>query len=189
MLKLLAALTLFALVAPSVRAEESKAEHKSTEPTYEVLAPAKLEPATRYSGRTPIDLNNGIPFNNGTFGMGNANYEKWASAPAVVPGVSELNYPYGDRADFIGGCEESANFVENAIFNWKLPPSAITKPEAKAYGDLAAGTMQPLLDKFNESIRVAKSAGRGDWEKAQSDARHALGEMRATYSSLHKNVR
>ncbi len=149
----------------------------------------KLEPATRYSGHTPIDLTNGIPFNNGSYGRQNAKYEKWSTAPTVAPGVSDLTYPYTERADFIAGCEENAKFVENAIFNWRQPPTANTNPAAKEYRDRAAAAMQPLLDRFMETLRSAKSAGKGEWEKAQSDTRHALAELRANYTNLHKNVR
>jgi len=148
----------------------------------------KLEPATRYSGRTPVDLSNGVPFNNGTYGRQNASYEKWATAPTVAPGVSDLSYPYSERTDFLNGCEENAKFVESAIFNWRQPATANTNPAAKEYRDQAAKTMQPLLDRFMETLRAAKSAGKGEWEKAQSDARHALAELRGNYTSMHKNV-
>jgi hypothetical protein len=147
-----------------------------------------LEPATRYSGRAPIDLTNGVAFNNGTYGRRNANYEKWAAAPTVAPGVSDLTYPYTERNDFINGCEENARFVENAMFNWRGPVTVNTNPAAKEYRDQAAKTMQPLLDRFMETLRAAKSAGKNDWEKAQSDARHALTELRANYTNMHKNV-
>jgi hypothetical protein len=153
------------------------------------VPPSKpLEPATRYSGRTPVDLSNGIPFNNGTYGRPNPNYEKWVDSPLLVPGVSDLNYPYTDKAGFVNGLKESQYFVEDAIQNWKTT-SAITKPEAKAYGENAANTMQPLLNRFKDMVKQTEGAGQNDWDKAQADARHALVEMRATYSSLHKNVR
>lgn len=170
--------SLFAFSPCSVRAEEEL--H---------LPPEKpLEPATRYSGRTPVDLNNGLSFNNGTYGLPNTTYEKWAQARTLVPGVSELNYPYSDKAELVRGLEESAAFVEDAIQNWKTT-SSITKPEAKEYGEKSAQTMQPLLNRFKDMIRQTAGASRGDWDKVQSDSRRALIEMRSMYSSLHNNVR
>lgn len=185
MLKLIAALSLLASISPLAHAEESMEDRVINRHKEDV---EKLEPATRYSGRTPIDLTNGIPFDNGSYGKPNPNYEKWASSPRLTPDVSDLVYPYSDRADFIAGCETSAQFVETAIANWKVPPSSITKPEVIEARTQWISTMQPLLDKFNDTVRTLKSAGKGDWEKAQSDARHALVEMRSTYSSLYKNV-
>jgi len=185
MLKFIAALSLLASFSPVARAEGDTATRIMEQ---EAAAQTKLEPATRYSGRTPIDLTNGIPFNNGTYGRPNANYEKWATAPTLVPGVSDLVYPYADRGDFIAGCEESSQFVENAIANWRLPPTSITKPEVLEYRTSAIAAMQPALDKFNDTLRALKSAGKSDWEKNQSDARRALVDLRSTYSSLHKNV-
>lgn len=148
----------------------------------------KLQPATRYNGRSPVDLSNGIPFNNGTFGVSNEAYEKWAKEPALVPGISEVSYGYSDKDSFVASLEENARFVDAAIKNWKST-TANTKPEAKEYGEKSAAAMQPLLDRFKDSISAANRAGRGDWDKAQSDARRSLAEMRGTYSSLHRNVR
>lgn len=171
----------------SAHAEEGTVEHSETQkPNYAAPNP-DLKPSTKYSGRTPIDLTNGLLFNNGTYGLPNKNYEKWAETPVVVPGLSELTYPFSEKNDFVSACEESADFVESAIYNWKQS-TAITKPEAKEYGEKSAQTMQPLLERLNDAIHSCKSSNKGDWEKAQSDARRALIEMRATYSSLHRNV-
>lgn len=148
----------------------------------------KLQPATRYSGRTPVDLNNGIVFNYGTYGMQNPTYEKWAEAPVLVPGVSDLPYPYTSKEQFVRGLEENVRFVEDAITNWKTV-SSITKPEAKEYGEKSAAAMEPLLSRFKDTVRAVSSSSANDWEKNQSDARRALVEMRATYASLHKNVK
>ena len=148
---------------------------------------AALKPATKYSGRTPIDLKNGILFNNGTYGVRNKNYEAWAQKPVLVPGMSELPYPYSEREDFIAACEDNELFVSSAIHNWKLT-SANTKPEAKEYGEKSVQTMQPLLDRFSSAVKACKSSSQNDWDKNQADARRALIEMRGTYASLHRNV-
>ena len=148
----------------------------------------KLKPAERYSGRAPIDLSHGLLFNNGTYGASNPAYEKWADSPLVVPGVSDLPYPYSWKSDFIGGLEESVIFVESAIANWKSV-TPITKPEAKEYGEKSAAAMEPLLGRMRDAIRTASSASKSDWDKAQAAARGALIEMRATYASLHRNTR
>ncbi len=145
----------------------------------------KLEPATRYSGRTPIDLSNGIAFNNGTYGLPNAAYESWAAAPVIVPGVSEKNYPYAEKEDFIRGLKESSMFVEAAIWNWQQS----TRDSVKEYAKQAEETMKKPLEDFYKAVDAAKGAGQGDWEKEQANARQALINLRGTYSSLHKNVR
>jgi hypothetical protein len=146
-----------------------------------------LAPAPRYSGGTPVDMSHGLLFNNGTYGKRNPEIEVWATTPVVIPSVSEHTYPYADKARFVEGLNESAMFVESAIWNWQRT-SEITKPEAAEYSKESAAKMQPLLDRFKATIAGAKSAGKGDWDKAQLEARRALIEMRGTYSSLHNNV-
>lgn len=160
---------------------------KHAAPPHTLDSGIDLKPAAHYHGRTPADLKNGIPFNSGTYGKPNKNYEKWAETPVVVPGMSELNYPYGNKSDFIAACVESADFVENAIRNWKSV-SPNKKPEVKEYAEKSIQIMQPLLDRMKSAINASSSSGKGDWEKNQADARRALIEMRGTYSSLHKNV-
>lgn len=146
-----------------------------------------LEPATTYSGSAPIDLKNGILFNNGTFGLRNPNYEKWADAPVLFPGIDDLPYPYKWKSHFVRGLLENTQFVEAAISDWKAT-SAIKKPEVKEYSDKAIAAMEPQLVKLKEAIRMASSASASDWEKAQLNARNALIEVRATYTSLHRNT-
>lgn len=151
--------------------------------------PAKeLRPALRFSGSAPIDLQNGIPFNNGTFGLPNPEIEKWASAPMIVPGVADLPYPYHWKKHFIRGLEDNIHFAEVAIQNWKNVTDD-TKPEAKEYSEKAIAALEPQLKRLKEATRAAKSASKGDWDKAQADARQALIDMRLTYSSLHHNIR
>lgn len=146
-----------------------------------------LQPASQYSGSAPIDLSNGLLFNNGTFGARNPNIEKWAEAPILFPGMNDLPYPFKWKGNFVKGLEESAQFVEAALSNWKAS-SAIKKPEAKEYSDKAIAAMEPQLAKLKEAIRTAASASEKNWDTAQSQARNALIEVRATYTSLHHNT-
>jgi hypothetical protein len=158
----------------------------ASEPAASANAP--LAPAGRYSGRTPIDIKNGVSFNNGTYGAPNKDYEAWANDGLIVPGLSEKAYPYSAKAQFVSRLQESAKFVEDAITNWKMV-TPDTKPEAKEYGEKSAQTMEPLLLQFKASIKAASGSSQSDWDKNQADAKHALSEMRGTYSSLHRNVK
>ena len=146
-----------------------------------------LQPATRFSGGTPIDLSHGLLFNNGTYGARNPDVDAWTTTPLIVPGVSERTYTFEQKAHFVSGLQESADFVATAIWNWQQT-SSITKPEAAEFSKEAAAKMQPLLDKFKGVISSTRSAGKGDWEKAQIDARRALIDLRVTYAQLHNNV-
>lgn len=147
-----------------------------------------LKPAQRYSGSTPIDLSHGLLFNNGTYGARNPEYEAWGEAKVVVPGVSELKYEYNRKADFVRGVQESIAFLEAATWNWENS-SADTKPEAVEYSKASLATMKPLIEKLRQATKAASGSSAGDWDKNQDAARGALIEARATYSSLHKNVR
>jgi hypothetical protein len=146
-----------------------------------------LSPATRYSGDSPIDLTNGIPFNNGTFGLPNEEYEAWRDAPTVVPGMSEKTYAFESKATFVQAMEESAVFIEHAIWNWERTSSE-TLPEAAEYSKNAAETMRPLLKNYRDTIKKVSKAGRSDWDQMQAEGRRAVSNLRGTYSQLHKNV-
>lgn len=148
----------------------------------------ELQPALRFSGSAPIDLRNGIPFNNGTFGIPNPEIQKWASAPMIVPGVADMPYPFEWRNHFIRGLEDNIHFAESAIQNWKNVTDE-TKPEAKEHSEKAIAALEPQLQRLRDATRAAKSASKSDWDKVQADARQALIDMRLTYSSLHHNIR
>lgn len=175
------------MAAISTPPSRSLAAHNA-DTAVEEEAKVELKPATRYSGRTPVDLSNGIPFNNGTYGKPNPEIEKWGASALTTPSLSELNYPFEEKARFVSGCRESLEFLEAAIANWQAAPSAITKPEAKEYREQAAKTMAPVTDRLKAAIKKADGSSRSDWEKAQAEARNAVAEARATYSDLHKNV-
>ncbi len=160
-------------------------------PPAAALEEKPLQPATRYSGRTPIDLKNGLKMNNGTYGAPNADYEAWASQPSVVPNVSEKTYPYHAKGEFIKGVNESAEFVEHAIWNWERSiahPTEVTKPEVLEYAKASVNTMKPILEKFKKAVSDAKGANSGSWDEAQNNARKALVELRGSYAQLHNNT-
>lgn len=148
----------------------------------------QLGPATRYSGSTPIDLSHGLPFNNGTYGERNTEYEEWAKAPIAAPAMSEKPYPYLSKKDFINAINENIRFFEAAIFNWEQT-SETTLQEAKDYSKEALTTLQPAVEKLKDATKIASSAGSSDWSQAESQARQALLETRGVYQGLHKNVR
>jgi hypothetical protein len=163
--------------------------HADEEETAAALAaaPAKhLEPATTYNGASPIELKNGMLFNNGTFGAQNPEYETWAQGPFVVPGISEKTYPFSAKEDFVAGLEESERFVDTAIWNWGRTTNMF--PDALSYAKASTATMQPILDKYRTSLGKVRSAGQGDWDSTQAEARRSLVELRSTYAQLHKNV-
>jgi hypothetical protein len=150
--------------------------------------PVKLEPATAYSGSAPTDLKNGLIGGNGTFGLPNAEYEKWSTEPAAAVNLSSKAYPYGDKSRFIIALEDRLAFYDAAIWNWANTPKD-QKPEVLEYAKQAGETVKPALEKARGALNTAKSTGASDWPKAESDARTAFLQLQSTYHSLHKNSR
>ena len=148
----------------------------------------KLQPATTYSGNTPVDLRVGLPFNNGVYGLRNLEIEKWANTGYIVANVSDMAYPYESKDGFLRELNESARFVRDAIANWSVT-TELTKPEAAEYSKQAIATMQPLLDNYESAYDKAKGAGKNDWDGAQENVKRALIEMRSAYSQMHRNVK
>ena len=148
--------------------------------------PPVLQPATRYNGSTPVDLSNGIPFNNGTQGAPNADYEAWAKSATVVAGLSERPYAYSQKPQFVSALQDQVIWGESAIRNWKMTTGEF--PDALAYSKAAVEKMQPELDKLKSAVGKANGAGESAWTGAESDARKALIEFRVTYMQMHKNV-
>lgn len=145
-----------------------------------------LQPSKRYSGSSPVDLSNGLPFNNGTFGLRNSEYESWAKSKNIAVGVSEKMYPYAEKADFVRNVEERLFFYDQAIRNWNQT-SEITKPEAIEYSKAAIQDITPRLDKAKQALKAANGAGSGDWEKAQFEAKRALLDLQGAYYQMHRN--
>lgn len=148
--------------------------------------PTSTQPATRYSGGTPIDLSNGILFNNGTYGMRNDDYESWARAATVVAGLSERPYSYTQKPQFVTIMKEQVQWGEAAIANWKNTTNEF--PDALAYSKAAVEKMSPLLDKMKSATDSASSASASGWTSAENDARRALIDFRISYMQMHKNV-
>ena len=148
--------------------------------------PPVLQPATRYNGGTPVDLSNGLPFNNGTQGAPNAEYEAWAKWATVVAGLSERPYSYAQKAQFVSALQDQVIWGESAIRNWKATTNEF--PDALAYSKAAVEKMQPELDKLKSAVSKANGAGDSAWTNAESEARKALIEFRVTYMQMHKNI-
>ncbi len=146
----------------------------------------KLEPATRYSGPSPIDLSNGITGNNGTYGVPNQTYEEWAKQKKVVPGINDAAYPFEQKEQLTLSLDEQVMWGETAIKNWKNV--ATDKEEVKAYAKQAAETMDPLLAKLKDAAKSVRGAGKNDWGSAEEGARKALSDFRVGYKALHNNV-
>ncbi|MES2963583.1 MAG: hypothetical protein V4760_06805 [Bdellovibrionota bacterium] len=150
------------------------------------MAHKPLEPAKRYSGQTPIDLSNGLPGNNGTYGLPNHAYEAWAKSKKIAPSLNDAAYPYDMKKSLIESLDEQILWGESAIANWKNNSSS--KAEVGAYAKQATETMDPLLAKLKDATKSVKGAGTGDWSNAEAGARRAAAEFRAGYRSLHRNA-
>ena len=171
--------------------EVAKPHRDHTVPPAAAMVEKQLQPATRYTGRTPVDLKNGLLMNNGTYGLPNKDYEVWAEAPVVTPNVSDKTYPYARKDAFVSGLNESASFVKSALFNWDYSinhPTEVTKPEVIEYAKASINTMKPLLEKFEKAVSDASGASKSSWDTAQTNARKALTELRGSYSELHHNA-
>lgn len=145
------------------------------------------QPATSYSGSTPIDQKNGLILNHGTYGMENKDYESWAAAPAVVAGLSEQPYSYRQKGEFVRTLKEQVSWGETAIGNWKQT-SEITRPEAVEYSKKAVEMMSPILENLKKAVSKANGANEKEWSGAESDARKALIDFRTAYTQTHHNT-
>lgn len=171
--------------------EEAKPHRDHSVPPAAAMAERQLQPATRYTGRTPVDLKNGLLLNNGTYGLPNKDYEVWAEAPVVTPNVSDKTYPYARKDAFVNGLNESASFIKSALYNWDYSinhPTEVTKPEVIEYAKASINTMKPLLEKFEKAVSEANGASKSNWDTAQTNARKALTELRGSYSQMHNNA-
>lgn len=148
--------------------------------------PIVVQPATRYSGSTPIDLSHGLLFNNGTYGVRNDDYEAWARTATVVAGLSERPYSFAQKASFVNVMNEQIAWGEAAIDNWNSTSNEF--PDALAYSKAAVEKMSPALDKLKSSTHLANGAKDSDWSSSESGARRALIDFRAAYTQMHKNV-
>ena len=143
-----------------------------------------LQPSAHYSGSSPIDLKNGLFFNNGTFGLPNEDYETWSKSLEAV-GISERNYPYDQRQRFIDAYSDRVTFFRVAIEN--LGQTTSEYPDALIYAKEATTTITPKFDKLKDMLSQLKSASGSNWEAVQGEARRALADAQTTYYGLHHN--
>lgn len=156
------------------------------------FTPKKDAPLTNrsnaYSGSSPIDMTNGLGFNNGTFGQPNSEYEKWAQSSTWAVSLAERPYSFDQKDRFIKTLDERIVHFEHAVWNWARV-TEITKPEVKEYAEKATADIKPRMERARQAWRTAKSSGKSDWERNQDEAKRAFQELQSFYASLHKNVR
>ena len=143
-----------------------------------------LQPSAHYSGASPIDLKNGLFFNNGTFGLPNEDYETWSKSLEAV-GISERNYPYDQRQRFIAAYSDRVTFFRVALEN--LGQTTSEYPDALIYAKEATATVTPKFDKLKDMLSQLQGASASNWERVQGDARRALADAQTTYYGMHHN--
>lgn len=173
-----------AIAVPAFGESEGKGPR---EPHLPKSTAAQLGPSERYSGWTPVDMKNGLLFNNGTYGLPNADYEQFATE-WTMPGMSAKAYTFQQKDTFVDALEERIIFFDAAVFNWKNL-SEQTKPEARDYAKKALETIEPLIGQLRDAKSKAASASESKWSDAQADARRVLGQIRTAYMQMHKNVK
>lgn len=137
----------------------------------------KLQPAKRYSGSAPIDLGHGLPFNNGTFGSTNEEYEQLATDGYLAPGVRATPYDYEQRGMFVSKIRELFPIYEEAIEN--LKQNKDERAEVKAYREQQLNDLQTRLDAAKDAVKRADGANEGEWKDAQEQARHAFANLQS----------
>ncbi len=145
-------------------------------------------PSDHYSGNTPVNRKNGNFFNTGTQGAANEDYEKWATTPTWAVSLSERPYSYEQKKRFIATLDERIQHFETAVWNYSKVTD-ISKPEGKAHAEQASAELKPRIEKAREAWSKAKSAGRGEWEQLQNEAKRSFQELQSFYYGMHKNVR
>jgi len=143
----------------------------------------KLEPARVYDGSTPVDLENGMLGNNGTFGVPNPDYEALAKSDLTAPGLFAAPYTYEQKKNFLSAIQGRLRFYEEAIVNLK-ERSASTKPEAVQFSDALLSRLENLLSQTRDAMKQAKSAGKNEWPAAEQAARSAFIALQSTYLSI-----
>jgi hypothetical protein len=183
---LLLVTSIVSLSSVSALASDKKAAKvREVEPNLKFAAP-NLKPATRYSGRTPIDLTNGMLGNNGTIGLDNPAYEIW-SEKTVAVGMSERSYPFSEKARFTENLNERLNFFDQAIWNWSRV-SDITKPEVVEYAKAATAKLTPMLETAKKDAGDASASNESTWTANQDRARKSFLDLQAAYYAEHKNT-
>lgn len=181
-------MALFLTPALSLAHDEHAAHEETGGHHFEPKPHAPLTaPAAHYSGATAVDRTNGNFFNVGTYGLPNAGYEQWAKSSTWAVGLAEQPYPYDQKDGFIKTLDERIQHYENAVWNYERVTD-ISKAEGKAHAEKAAAELKPRIEKARTAFSKAKSAGRGDWESAQNEAKKSFLELQSFYYGMHKNV-
>lgn len=139
--------------------------------------PNDTKPATRYSGSTPIDLGRGLPFNNGTYGNPNVEYEAQAASGHTAPGLRTSAYTYKEQNQFVSNIKSLFPIYEDAIKN--LKSNKDERAEVKSYRDQQIADLESRLEAAKDATKKAGSANEGDWTGAQENARKAFADLQS----------
>ncbi len=134
-------------------------------------------PATRYDGSTPIDLRRGLPFNNGTYGNRNAEYEVKATSGHTAPGLRASAYTYKEQNQFVSNIKALFPIYEEAISN--LKSNKDDRAEVKAYREQQRTDLETRLEAAKDATKKAGSANENEWNGAQENARKAFGDLQS----------
>lgn len=146
--------------------------------------PPELKPATIYSGQSPIDLTNGLLFNNGTFGQPNAEYEAYKSEQHWAVGLINRTYSFAEKSKFAKIVAERIQFHEHAVWNWARV-SDRTKPEVIEYAKAVSTEIQPLIDRAKSALKQVESASEKGWLEVQAEAKQAYVALQTFYREKH----
>lgn len=135
------------------------------------------KPATRYSGSAPIDLGRGLPFNNGTYGVANSEYESQAQSGYTAPGIRAAPYTYKEQAQFVKNIKALFPIYEDAIANLKANKDE--RAEVKTYREQQRGDLEKRLEAAKDAIKKADGANENEWSGAQENARRAFAELQS----------
>lgn len=133
------------------------------------------QPAHRYSGSAPVDLSRGLPFNNGTWGKTNPEYEAQANSGYLAPGVRATPYSYKQQGEFVSKIKALYPIYEDAIHNLKTNKDE--RAEVKAYREEMLKNLEARLDASKDATSKANSANENDWPAAQDNARKAFADL------------
>lgn len=136
-----------------------------------------LQPATRYSGSAPIDLSHGLPFNNGTFGKRNFEYEALATSEYTAPGLSASPYTYKEQDRFVANIKALFPIYEDAIANLKTNKDE--RADVTAYREQQRTDLEKRLEAAKEAVDKADSADESKWNSAQENARRAFADLQS----------
>ncbi len=135
------------------------------------------KPATRYSGSTPVDLGRGLPFNNGTYGNVNAEYEAKATAGYTAPGLRASPYSYKEQNQFVANIKALFPIYEDAIAN--LKSNKDERAEVKTYREQQRTDLETRLEAAKDATKKAGGANENEWNGAQENARRAFVDLQS----------